>query len=136
MEVKDKKALAHNRAELAKKYLAKKYQKNKINQEEFHGRRKSLEEEMDKLQIPDINREQYRLKFLQAEADDLRDQRKRLSTEDFEPLALIGRGAFGEVRLVRMRERFSKEIYAMKSMLKETMLMKNQVLLALVSCVF
>ena len=132
MEVKDKKALAHNRAELAKKYLAKKYQKNKINQEEFHGRRKSLEEEMDKLQIPDINREQYRLKFLQAEADDLRDQRKRLSTEDFEPLALIGRGAFGEVRLVRMRERFSKEIYAMKSMLKETMLMKNQVLLALV----
>ena len=136
MEVKDKKALAHNRAELAKKYLAKKYQKNKINQEEFHGRRKSLEEEMDKLQIPDINREQYRLKFLQAEADDLRDQRKRLSTEDFEPLALIGRGAFGEVRLVRMRERFSKEIYAMKSMLKETMLMKNQVLLALVSCIF
>ena len=136
MEVKDKKALAHNRAELAKKYLAKKYQKNKINQEEFQGRRKSLEEEMDKLQIPDINREQYRLKFLQAEADDLRDQRKRLSTEDFEPLALIGRGAFGEVRLVRMRERFSKEIYAMKSMLKETMLMKNQVLLALVSCVF
>ena len=132
MEVKDKKALAHNRAELAKKYLAKKYQKNKINQEEFQGRRKSLEEEMDKLQIPDINREQYRLKFLQAEADDLRDQRKRLSTEDFEPLALIGRGAFGEVRLVRMRERFSKEIYAMKSMLKETMLMKNQVLLALV----
>jgi hypothetical protein len=136
MEVKDKKALAHNRAELAKKYLAKKYQKNKINQEEFQGRRKSLEEEMDKLQIPDTNREQYRLKFLQAEADDLRDQRKRLSTEDFEPLALIGRGAFGEVRLVRMRERFSKEIYAMKSMLKETMLMKNQVLLALVSCVF
>ena len=100
------------------------------------GRYNYTEEEMDKLQIPDINREQYRLKFLQAEADDLRDQRKRLSTEDFEPLALIGRGAFGEVRLVRMRERFSKEIYAMKSMLKETMLMKNQVLLALVSCIF
>ncbi len=43
------------------------------------------------------------------------------------PLALIGKGAFGEVRLVRMRERFSKEIYAMKSMLKEAMIMKNQV---------
>ena len=40
---------------------------------------------------------------------------------------LSGKGAFGEVRLVRMRERFSKEIYAMKSMLKETMLKKNQV---------
>lgn len=34
------------------------------------------------------------------------------------------KGAFGEVRLVRMRERFSKEIYAMKSMLKEAMIMK------------
>ncbi len=44
-----------------------------------------------------------------------------------QPLALIGKGAFGEVRLVRMRERFSKEIYAMKSMLKEAMIMKNQV---------
>lgn len=40
---------------------------------------------------------------------------------------MIGKGAFGEVRLVRMRERFSKEIYAMKSMLKEAMIMKNQV---------
>jgi serine/threonine protein kinase len=44
-----------------------------------------------------------------------------------QPLALIGKGAFGEVRLVRMRERFSKEIYAMKSMLKEAMINKNQV---------
>lgn len=127
MDAKNKKALANNRAELAKKYLAKKYSKSKVVQEESQDRRKSLEEEMDKLQIPDEDREQYRVKFLQAEADHLRDQRKRLSTEDFEPLALIGKGAFGEVRLVRMRERFSKEIYAMKSMLKETMLLKNQV---------
>mmetsp|Transcript_21607 Transcript_21607/g.36355 ORF Transcript_21607/g.36355 Transcript_21607/m.36355 type:complete len:587 (-) Transcript_21607:242-2002(-) len=127
MDAKSKKALANNRAELAKKYLAKKYSKSKLVQEESQDRRKSLEEEMDKLRIPDVDREQYRMKFLQAEADDLRDQRKRLSTEDFEPLALIGKGAFGEVRLVRMRERFSKEIYAMKSMLKETMLLKNQV---------
>jgi serine/threonine kinase 38 len=42
-------------------------------------------------------------------------------------LSIIGRGAFGEVRLVRMRERFSREVYAMKSMLKEAMIMKNQV---------
>ena len=53
--------------------------------------------------------------------------RKRLTTDDFEPVATIGRGAFGEVKLVRMRERFSKEVYAMKSMLKEAMIMKNQV---------
>ena len=126
-EKKDKHTLARNRAEIAKKYLAKKYSKSKIDKEESQDRRRNLEEEMDKLHIPDIARDQYRVKFQEAEADDLRDQRKRLTTEDFEPLALIGKGAFGEVRLVRMRERFSKEIYAMKSMLKETMLTKNQV---------
>lgn len=127
MDKKDKEQLARSRAELAKKHLAKKYSKAKLQAEEQQNRRKSLEEEMDRLRIPEAAKEQYRAKFLQAEADDLRDQRKRLTTEDFEPLALIGKGAFGEVRLVRMRERFSKEIYAMKSMLKETMLMKNQV---------
>lgn len=126
-KVKDKNSVANSRAELAKKYLAKKYSKSKLDKEESQDRRRSLEEELDKLHIPDVAREQYRVKFQQAEADDLRDQRKRLTTEDFEPLALIGKGAFGEVRLVRMRERFSKEIYAMKSMLKETMLKKNQV---------
>lgn len=82
---------------------------------------------MEQMALGDEEKERYRDYFLKAEADALRDQRKRLTTDDFEPLALIGKGAFGEVRLVRMRERFSREIYAMKSMLKEAMIVKNQV---------
>ena len=82
---------------------------------------------MDQMSLLDHEKERYRDYFLKVEADALRDQRKRLTTDDFEPLALIGKGAFGEVRLVRMRERFSREIYAMKSMLKEAMIVKNQV---------
>ena len=124
---RDKNAVARQRADLAKKYLAKKYNKVRTTQQESEVRRDKLEKELEKLEIPDDDKEQYRVKFQQAEADDLKDDRKRLTTDDFEPLALIGKGAFGEVRLVRMRERFSKEIYAMKSMLKETMLKKNQV---------
>ncbi len=38
----------------------------------------------------------------------MKDERKRLTTDDFEALALIGKGAFGEVRLVKMKERNSK----------------------------
>lgn len=87
-------------------------------------RRKNLEDQMAEMSIPDTDKEKYREVFAKAEADAQRDSRKRLTTDDFEPLALIGKGAFGEVRLVRMRERFSKEIYAMKSMLKEAMIMK------------
>ena len=50
---------------------------------------------------------------------------KRLSLEDFEPLSLIGRGAFAKVRLVRKRD--SREIFAFKSMIKQAMVSKNQV---------
>lgn len=34
----------------------------------------------------------------------IREARKRLTKADFEALAMIGRGAFGEVRLVRKRD--------------------------------
>lgn len=94
---KNKDLTARNRAEMAKKYLAKKYSKSKVQQEAVEDRRQSLEQEMDRLRVPEGEREGYREKWQQAEADDLRDERKRLTTEDFEPLALIGKGAFGEV---------------------------------------
>ena len=35
----------------------------------------------------------------------------RLTKDHFEPLALIGRGAFGEVRIVRMKDRSTNDIY-------------------------
>jgi serine/threonine protein kinase len=57
--------------------------------------------------------------------------RKRVTVSDFESLALIGRGAFGEVRLVRRRGKpddpSTGQIFALKSMKKEMMVMKNQV---------
>lgn len=51
--------------------------------------------------------------------------RKKISVKDFEPLNIIGRGAFGEVRICRVRE--SGEVIAMKKMKKSEMLYKNQV---------
>lgn len=55
--------------------------------------------------------------------------RKTMSPTDFEPLAVVGRGAFGEVRLVRDKRKKSEpvQIYALKSMKKEMMVLKNQV---------
>ncbi|CAE7499703.1 STK38L, partial [Symbiodinium microadriaticum] len=120
-------ARARARAEAAKASLEKKYGKMKKDRTEAESRRKSLEDHMEAMQLTDSDKERYRDYLMKVEADDMRDQRKRLTTNDFEALALIGKGAFGEVRLVRMKERFSREIYAMKSMLKEAMIMKNQV---------
>jgi serine/threonine protein kinase len=58
-----------------------------------------------------------------------KDSRKQISTADFESLVVIGRGAFGEVRLVRQKARKEEpiQIFALKSMKKEMMVIKNQV---------
>lgn len=116
-----------SRADNAKKYLEEKYSKLKQERQEKELRREALESRLSTMGISEEEKEKYRLVFEMAEADAMRDLRKKLTTDDFEPIALIGRGAFGEVRLVRMKERYSKEIYAMKSMTKEVMILKNQV---------
>jgi serine/threonine protein kinase len=97
------------------------------NDPEHSAWRKSLEDKLSTMSLDEVEKNRYREVFMKIEADEKRDSVKRLSTNDFEPLAVIGRGAFGEVRLVRMRGRFSREVYAMKSMMKEAMIMKNQV---------
>jgi serine/threonine protein kinase len=58
-----------------------------------------------------------------------KESRKKINTSDFESLAVIGRGAFGEVRLVRSKPKRDEpvEIFALKSMKKEMMVLKNQV---------
>lgn len=50
---------------------------------------------------------------------------KKLSVNDFTKIAIIGRGAFGEVRVVRKND--TNEIFAMKVMKKQEMIKKNQV---------
>jgi serine/threonine protein kinase len=49
-----------------------------------------------------------------------------LPLDDFEQLDIIGRGAFGEVRLCR--EHRSGDVYAMKKLCKAEMVARNQVL--------
>lgn len=58
-----------------------------------------------------------------------KESRKKISTADFESLAVVGRGAFGEVRLVRQKAKAGQkiQIFALKSMKKEMMILKNQV---------
>jgi serine/threonine kinase 38 len=50
---------------------------------------------------------------------------KKMSVNDFEFLTIIGRGAFGQVRVCRKKD--TKKVYAMKIMKKNEMLKKNQV---------
>ncbi len=57
----------------------------------------------------------------------MRIKRQKMTVKDFEPIEIIGRGAFGEVRLCRNKN--TNEILAVKKMKKSEMLYKNQVLI-------
>lgn len=63
--------------------------------------------------------------LMTRETEFLRLKRTRLGKDDFESLKVIGRGAFGEVRLVQKKD--TGHIYAMKILRKADMLRKEQV---------
>ena len=48
-----------------------------------------------------------------------------MTVQDFLPLTIIGKGAFGEVRLVRNKR--TGEVLAMKKMKKNEMIQKHQI---------
>lgn len=81
--------------------------------------------------LPEQQKRELRSVLEQEEALIQKESRKKFCVTDFESLAVIGRGAFGEVRLVRRRGKEGDpqtgQIFALKSMKKEMMVMKNQV---------
>jgi protein-serine/threonine kinase len=62
--------------------------------------------------------------FGKNESHYLRLRRTRLSLDDFNTVKVIGKGAFGEVRLVQKKD--TGKIYAMKTLLKSEMYKKDQ----------
>ncbi|MBN3275467.1 STK38 kinase, partial [Polyodon spathula] len=66
-----------------------------------------------------------RSQHARKETEFLRLKRTRLGLDDFESLKVIGRGAFGEVRLVQKKD--TGHVYAMKILRKADMLEKEQV---------
>ena len=90
--------------------MAQKYAKLDREKVESVQRRASLEQELVNMHISESEKERYREKYQEAEDDARRDLKKRLKIEDFEALSIIGRGAFGEVRLVRMKDRHAREV--------------------------
>eukprot|EP00850_Spirogloea_muscicola_P025902 SM004742S16674 [mRNA] locus=s4742:61:1084:+ [translate_table: standard] len=89
------------------------------------GRRDTLERKLVEAAVP--VEEQYDLiKDLERkETEYMRLQRHKMGADDFELLTIIGRGAFGEVRLCR--EKTSGNVYAMKKLKKSEMLRRGQV---------
>lgn len=116
------------RANRAKELLSSRYRGLRIDQEARQTRKMQLERRMTGL--TEEKKQTLRSVLEQEEQQVQKESRKKATTADFESLAVIGRGAFGEVRLVRRRNRSADQkpqIYALKSMKKEMMVVKNQV---------
>jgi len=118
MNVEDKRVIT-------KQLLESKYAKVHKLKQEREQRKEELQKKMQALQIDEDKKSQVLENSARLESEHLRNRRNKMSVDAFEQLDIIGRGAFGEVRLVR--EHDSGQVYAMKKLRKSEMVSKGQV---------
>ncbi|XP_042489167.1 serine/threonine-protein kinase 38-like [Macadamia integrifolia] len=113
------------KAAAAKQYIENHYKSQMKSLQDRKERRWVLER---KLADADVSPEEQNnlLKHLEKkETEFMRLQRHKMGVDDFELLTIIGRGAFGEVRICR--EKATGHVYAMKKLKKSEMLRRGQV---------
>ncbi|EIE21693.1 serine/threonine protein kinase 19 [Coccomyxa subellipsoidea C-169] len=101
------------------------YKLQQKNLQERRDRRIKLERKLQEDTLSEEEKKKQREALQQQERDYFRLQRQRLSSNDFEALKLIGRGAFGEVWLCR--EQKTGKTVALKKLKKSEMLRRGQV---------
>lgn len=102
------------------------YYSNLVSQyTERNCRQEKLENSMIAENLNDEQKIESRRQHAAKETEFLRLKRSRLGVDDFEPLKVIGKGSFGEVRLVQKKD--TGHVFAMKILRKADMLEKEQI---------
>lgn len=91
------------------------------------ARRRDIEEKISSKSLSDDKKSRQFATLGKRESEFLRLRRVKLGIEDFNTVKIIGKGAFGEVRLVQKKD--TGKIFAMKSLKKSEMMKKEQVCL-------
>ena len=107
---------------LSKQYIERKYN-FKVH------KNNEMKNIIDKLNLCNIKEEkinQLKKEIYQKEMETYRKAREKLTIKNYESLAIIGRGAFGEVHVCR--EKKTGDIVAIKKIKKEILIAKNQIL--------
>ncbi|KAJ4968750.1 hypothetical protein NE237_015451 [Protea cynaroides] len=113
------------RVAAAKQYIENHYKEQMKNLQERKERRNILEKTLADADVSE-EEQSHILKHLEKkETEYMRLQRHKMGADDFELLTMIGKGAFGEVRVCR--EKASGNVYAMKKLKKSEMLRRGQV---------
>lgn len=105
-----------------KAYLDKHMESKMQGIDERNQRRADLEQQMENMKLSSEVKQKMIAQFDEQEAA---EPKRKMNVDDFELLTIIGRGAFGEVRVARKKD--TKQVYAMKIMKKSEMVKKNQV---------
>ena len=115
------KEITYQRVITAKKYIERKYNVIKLKRVENN----ILHEKLKKSGLPENKRLEILSEINEKERKNIRKKLEKMSANNYESLAIIGRGAFGEVHVCR--EKKTGEIVAIKKIKKDTLAMKNQI---------
>ncbi|URE18493.1 Protein kinase C terminal domain [Musa troglodytarum] len=118
-------SLTMERVAAAKKFIENHYRNQTKNIQERKERRWFLERQLASSQVSKEEQLSLLKDLERKETEYMRLKRHKICVDDFELLTIIGRGAFGEVRLCR--EKSSGNIYAMKKLKKSEMVSRGQV---------
>ncbi|KAG7460701.1 hypothetical protein MATL_G00201540 [Megalops atlanticus] len=95
------------------------------NHQQRLRRRKQLESEMQRVGLSGEAQEQMRMMLCQKESNYIRLKRAKMDKSMFVKIKTLGVGAFGEVCLARKVD--TNALYAMKTLRKKDVLLRNQV---------
>lgn len=112
------------RGTAAKQLVMSFFQENIERARDRNARAKELEGIIKDPNVPDLQKQREMNILAQKEARFLRFIRTRESPQSFQTIKIIGKGAFGEVKLVQRKS--DGKIYALKSLIKSEMFKKDQ----------
>lgn len=124
-EVSVSSPVTRQKAAAAKQFIENHYKNYLQGLQDRKERRRALQRRAQEAQVSSEEEEQMMRSLERKETEYMRLQRHKIGIDDFEPLTLIGKGAFGEVRLCRAKS--TGEIFAMKKLKKSEMLSRGQV---------
>ena len=112
----------YDKVTIAKQIIEQKYNMKNIKNSEMN----QIFSKIDSLNISQSQKEQIKQEIHSQESAKYRKLREKQSIRDYTSLAIIGRGAFGEVHVCR--EKKTGQIVAVKKIRKDVLKIKNQVI--------
>ncbi|MCQ2816042.1 MAG: protein kinase, partial [archaeon] len=114
--------ITYDKVTIAKEYIERKYNLKTIKNIQIN----SIAEKLNSLDIPQTDKDKILSDFYSKESQKIRKKREKLTVRDYTSIHIIGRGAFGEVRVCK--DKRTDEIVAIKKIRKDVLVVKNQII--------